>query len=155
MSAGGSIGVFETDFGGTMKHAGLQVAISGALLALASLVAAPAQAACKNCGAVVEVRTIEKKGEASGAGAVLGGVAGGVLGHQIGSGRGNTAATVAGAAGGAYAGHQIEKNRNSKTVYQVQVKMEDGKSRHFDYSEPTAFKAGDRVKIVDGKLVRQ
>ena len=138
-----------------MKHARMQVAISGALLALASLFAAPALAVCKNCGAVVDVKTIEQKGEASGAGAVLGGVAGGVLGHQIGSGRGNTAATVVGAAGGAYAGHQIEKNRNSKTIYRVQVKMEDGKTRSFDYSEPTAFKAGDKVKIIDGKLVRQ
>jgi outer membrane lipoprotein SlyB len=133
----------------------IQVALSSAALALACGAALPTLAACKNCGAVVDVKTIEKKGEASGAGAVIGGVAGGVLGHQIGSGRGNTAATVVGAAGGAYAGHQVEKNRNSKTVYQVQVKMEDGKSRYFDYSQPTAFKAGDRVKIVDGKLVRE
>jgi outer membrane lipoprotein SlyB len=133
----------------------IQVAVCGAAFAFASAVAMPAVAACKNCGAVVDVKTIEKKGEASGAGAVIGGIAGGVLGHQIGSGRGNTAATVAGAAGGAYAGHQVEKNRNSKTVYQVQVKMEDGKSRYFDYSQPTAFKAGDKVKIVDGKLVRE
>ena len=138
-----------------MKHARMQVAVSGALLALASVFAAPSLAACKNCGSVVDVQTIEKKGEASGAGAVIGGVAGGVLGHQIGSGRGNTAATVVGAAGGAYAGHQVEKNRNAKTIYRVQVRMEDGKSKYIDYSEPTAFKAGDKVKLVDGKLVRQ
>ena len=133
----------------------IQVAITGALFAVASAVATPALAACKSCGTVIDVQTIEKKGEASGAGAVIGGVAGGVLGHQIGSGRGNTAATVVGAAGGAYAGHQVEKNRNSKTIYRVQVKMEDGKTKHIDYAEPTAFKAGDRVKLTDGKLVRQ
>ena len=133
----------------------IQVAISGALFAAAAALAPATLAACKNCGAVIDVKTIEQKGEASGAGAVIGGIAGGVLGHQIGSGRGNTAATVAGAAGGAYAGHQVEKNRNSKTVYQVNVRMEDGKTRRFDYAEPTAFKAGDKVKIIDGKLVRQ
>src|SRR4051812_22524294 len=137
-----------------MHHSLRKAALAASFSAMAVL-ASPAYALCKSCGAVVDVKTIEKKGEASGAGAVIGGVAGGVLGHQIGSGRGNTAATVVGAAGGAYAGHQVEKNRNSKTVYQVQVKMEDGKARYFDYSEPTAFKAGDRVKIIDGKLVRQ
>jgi uncharacterized protein YcfJ len=115
----------------------------------------PTFAACKTCGSVVEVKKVEQKGEASGAGAVIGGIAGGVIGHQIGSGRGNTAATVAGAAGGAYAGHQIEKNKNSKTTYQVVVQMEDGTTKHFDYAEPTAFRSGDKVKISNGKLVRQ
>jgi outer membrane lipoprotein SlyB len=133
----------------------IQVAISGALFAVASALATPALAACKNCGTVVDIQKIEKGGEASGAGAVIGGVAGGVLGHQIGSGRGNTAATVVGAAGGAYAGHQIEKNRNAETIYRVQVKLEDGKSKYIDYKEPTAFKVGDKVKLNDGKLVRQ
>jgi uncharacterized protein YcfJ len=133
----------------------LQVAVSGALLAMGTVIASPALAACGNCGAVVDVKTLEKKGEASGAGAVIGGIAGGVIGHQIGSGRGNTVATVAGAAGGAYAGHQIEKNKNSKTVYQVQVKMDDGKMRYFDFNDATAYRAGDKVKVVDGKLVRR
>jgi outer membrane lipoprotein SlyB len=78
-------------------------------------------AICDNCGSVVDVKTIKKEGEASGGGAVLGGVLGGVLGHQVGSGRGNTAATVVGAGAGAYAGHQIEKNNNATTSYQVVV----------------------------------
>ena len=121
----------------------------------AAAVAPGAFAACKSCGSVVDVKTVEQKGEASGAGAVIGGIAGGVLGHQIGSGRGNTAATVAGAAGGAYAGHQIEKNKNKKTAYQVVVQMEDGSTRTFDFSGPTAFKTGDKVKVSNGKLVRQ
>ena len=121
----------------------------------AAAMAPGAFAACKNCGSVVEVHTIQQKGEASGAGAVIGGIAGGVIGHQIGSGRGNTAATVAGAAGGAYAGHQIEKNKNKKTTYQVVVQMEDGSTRNFDFAEVTAFKVGDKVKVNNGKLVRQ
>lgn len=114
-----------------------------------------AAAACKECGTVTSVQTVNKEGEASGAGAVLGGIAGGVIGHQIGSGRGNTAATVVGAAGGAYAGHQIEKNKNKTTQYVVHVKMEDGSNRTFTYKEQTAYRVGDKVKIVDKKLVRQ
>ena len=129
--------------------------IAATLAASALAVAAPAFAACDNCGTVTNVKTVTKQGEASGGGAVIGGVVGGVLGHQIGSGRGNTAATVAGAAGGAYAGHQIEKKKNETTQYVVEVKMESGSVRSFTFSNPTAYKVGDKIKIVDKKLVKR
>ncbi|HUP96885.1 MAG TPA: glycine zipper 2TM domain-containing protein [Usitatibacter sp.] len=122
---------------------------------LVALTAPAAYAACKDCGTVIDVKTVKKEGEGSGGGAVIGGIVGGVVGHQIGSGRGNTAATVAGAAGGAYAGHQIEKNKNSTTSHQVHVKLENGLTRVFNYTEPTSYRVGDKVKIVDKKLVRQ
>ena len=117
--------------------------------------APPAKAGCIDCGVVRSVRHVETKGGASGVGAVAGGVLGGVIGHQFGSGRGNTAATIAGAGAGAYAGHQVEKSRNAKTVHEVIVTLEDGKTRTFSYGDSTAFKVGDRVKIVNGKLTRQ
>ena len=129
--------------------------LSGALTAAAMAFSTASFAVCTDCGTVTDVKFIKQQGEASGGGAVLGGIVGGVIGHQIGSGRGNTAATVAGAAGGAYAGHQIEKNKNAKEFWRVSIKMEDGKDRHFDYSKETAFRVGDKVKIVDKKLVRQ
>ena len=126
------------------------------LAAALSLAAAPlAFAACPECGTVTSVKTVKKVGEASGGGAVLGGVVGGVIGHQIGSGRGNTAATVAGAAGGAYAGHQIEKNKKSTNEHQVVVKLENGNTRTFRYAEATSYKVGDKIKVVDDKLVRR
>ena len=133
----------------------LSIAISGALFAAAAAFAPAALAACKECGTVTDVKTIKKEGEGSGVGAVIGGVAGGVLGHQVGSGRGKDVATVAGAAGGAYVGHQVEKNQKSTTTYQVVVKMEEGGTRTFNFSGPTSYKAGDKVKIVDKKLTRQ
>ena len=126
-----------------------------AVFALTTGFAAEALAACNNCGTVTDVRTLKKEGEGSGAGAVLGGVVGGVLGHQVGSGRGQDVATVAGAAGGAYLGHKVEKDQKATTSYQVVVKMEGGATRTFTYSNPTAYKVGDKVKIVDKKLVRQ
>jgi outer membrane lipoprotein SlyB len=127
-------------------------ALWATLAALGLAFAPAASAACNECGTVVNLKKVEKEGEASGGGAVLGGIAGGVLGHQIGSGRGNTAATIAGAAGGAYAGHQIEKSRNKTVSYEVIVKMEDGRTRTFTYKEQTGFHMGDRVKIVDHRL---
>ena len=129
--------------------------IAAALVAGAALPAVPALAACPNCGTITDVKTVKKQGEGTGLGAVAGGVIGGVLGHQVGSGRGNTAATVVGAGAGAYAGHQVEKNQRSTTSYQVVVKLEDGKTRTFNYAKETSWRVGDRVKVVDGKITRQ
>ncbi|HUP28990.1 MAG TPA: glycine zipper 2TM domain-containing protein [Usitatibacter sp.] len=131
-----------------MKLATLTTAI---LFATASL----AHAACKDCGTVTDVKTINQKGEGSGVGLVAGGVIGGVLGHQVGSGRGNTAATVVGAGAGAYAGNEIEKSKKSTTSHQVVVKLEDGRTRTFTFKADTSYKVGDKVKVVDGKLTRQ
>jgi len=133
-----------------MRHA---IALT-AVFACSAAFAPEAAALCKECGTVTNVRTVKKEGEASGVGAVAGGVIGGVLGHQLGAGRGRDVATVAGAAGGAYAGHTIEKNQKATTSYVVSVKMEDGAERTFTYSQPTSYKVGDKVKIVDKKLVR-
>ena len=127
-----------------------------AILVATSLMAANvAFAACNNCGVVTDMKTVTVKGEGTGLGAVAGGVLGGVLGHQVGGGRGKDVATVAGAAGGAYAGHQVEKNAKSKTQYQVIVKLETGETRTFTYNAASAYKVGDKIKIVDKKLTRQ
>jgi outer membrane lipoprotein SlyB len=130
------------------------MAFAGAVIASTALMATEAAAACRNCGSVIDMKTVVTKGESSGAGLVLGGVAGGVLGHQVGSGRGNTAATVVGAGAGAYAGNEIEKNNNKKTTYQVIVKMEEGDTRTFTFAQPTSYRIGDRIKVIDGKLNR-
>ncbi|MBI3715900.1 MAG: glycine zipper 2TM domain-containing protein [Betaproteobacteria bacterium] len=125
------------------------------IFASAAIFAAGAvHAACDNCGVVSELKTAKQKGEGSGVGVVAGAVLGGVLGHQVGSGRGKDLATVAGAAGGAYAGNAAEKKLMEKTVYQVIVKMEGGNSRTFTFGAESAFKVGDKVKVVDGKLTR-
>lgn len=125
------------------------------LLATALFAAQGAAAKCDNCGTVTDMKTVQVKGEASGGGAIVGGVLGGVLGHQVGGGRGKDVATVAGAAGGAYAGHQVEKNANSKTQYRVIVKLESGESRTFTYKAATSYRVGDKIKVVDNKLTRQ
>ncbi len=118
--------------------------------------AEPARAApkiCQNCGSVVAIDVVKHKGEGSGLGAVGGAVIGGVLGNQIGDGSGRRVATVAGAAGGAYAGHQIEKHVKSTQSYNVAVRLDDGTSRTFSYEAEPAFRVGDKVKVVEGRLV--
>jgi outer membrane lipoprotein SlyB len=109
---------------------------------------------CGNCGVVQYVNAIEQKGEGTGLGAVAGGVAGALLGSQIGQGRGNTAATIVGAAGGAFAGHEVEKRYKATKHYEVVVRMDDGATRTFNLQNDPGLYAGDKVKVVDGNLVR-
>lgn len=122
--------------------------VSAASVAFAS--AALAQAPCQNCGVVQSVNSFQQQGQTSGVGMVAGGVVGGVIGHQIGSGRGNTVATIAGAGLGAVAGNQVEKNTKTKTSWAVSIRMDNGTSRTFNYSNMPAVVAGERVKLVDG-----
>lgn len=113
---------------------------------------AQAPAVCNNCGRVEAVKVEQVAGEGSGLGAVAGGVAGAVLGNQVGRGTGRKVATVAGAAGGAFAGHQAEKYIKSGKRYDVVVRMDDGSSRTFPYEAEPGFRAGERVRVVEGKL---
>lgn len=95
-------------------------------------------ALCRHCGVVEGVRPVQHRGEGSGVGAVAGGVLGAVVGHQMGGGSGKTAMTVLGALGGGVAGNEVEKRTKTTTVYEVQVRMEDGSLRSFtSASSPT------------------
>jgi outer membrane lipoprotein SlyB len=110
---------------------------------------------CHQCGTVESVRSIEQKAEkGSGVGAVAGAVIGGVIGNQIGGGNGRKLATVAGAVGGGYAGNEIEKSRNTRITYEVRVKLENGEVRTLKSESEPEWRSGDRVKLVDGRLVR-
>jgi outer membrane lipoprotein SlyB len=109
---------------------------------------------CENCGVITAIRTVEQAGEGSGLGAIAGGVVGGLLGHQVGGGTGKDIATIAGAVGGGYAGHQIEKKVKTAKHYEITVRMDDGSSRTMVQETAPAFAIGDKVKIIDGALVR-
>src|SRR5688572_13830939 len=111
--------------------------------------------ACANCGTVQAVNAVERPGEGSGLGAIGAAVVGGVLGNQIGDGSGRRIATVAGAAAGAYGGHQVEKHVKSSKSWNVVVRMQDGESRSFPFASEPGFRSGDRVKVVDGRLVHR
>ena len=128
----------------------LVVAAVPVVLASATAAQSPPPTACQNCGVVQSVNATQQKGQASGVGIVAGGVLGGVIGHQIGSGRGNTVATIAGAGLGAVAGNQVEKNVNTKTSWNVAIRMDNGTLRTFYYSSPPTVVAGERVKLIDG-----
>lgn len=102
-------------------------------------------AECRSCGVVEKVVAVKQKGEGTGVGAVAGGVVGGVLGNQVGGGNGKKAMTVLGAVGGGFAGHEIEKQARSTTVYKVHVRMDDGTTRTI--TQPTAPAVGSRIHL--------
>jgi len=112
----------------------------------------PARARCAECGVIESVREIETKGEGTGLGAVGGAVVGGVLGHQVGGGSGQKIATVVGAVGGAVAGNEVEKHVKSTKSYEITVRFEDGSSRAINEASAPTWRAGDRVKVVNGTI---
>ena len=115
----------------------------------------PVQSVCADCGKVVSVGQVEKKGEGSAMGMVAGGVAGALLGNQIGGGTGKTLATGGGAAGGAFAGREIEKRMTSQKVWDVKVQYANGNSSNFEFQNDPGFRVGDSVKNSDRSIVRQ
>ena len=109
-----------------------------------------AKAICAACGVVEAVTPIVRKGEAGALGSIAGGVLGAVIGNQVGQGTGKTVATVLGGVGGVLAGREIEKNVKKTTVYNVQVRMEDGSLRSFE--QATSMAVGTKVTVEAGSL---
>jgi len=105
---------------------------------------------CNSCGTVESVKSEKHKGEGTGLGAVGGAVLGGVVGHQMGGGNGKKALTVLGAVGGGLAGHEAEKQVRSTTVYQVQMRMDDGSTR--TVTQNTAPAVGARFEVEGSHL---
>lgn len=102
---------------------------------------------------IQSVREVKDPGQHTGLGPIAGGVAGAVLGDQIG-GKGNTrkVLTVLGALGGAYAGREIEKQARATSHWEIDVQRDDGVQQTVHSDSVPAFHAGERVRIVDGRL---
>ena len=99
------------------------------------------------------VREVKEPGQHTGLGPIAGGIAGAVLGDQVG-GKGNTrkVLTVLGAAGGSYAGREIEKRARGTTHWEIDVRRDDGAYHTVRSETAPPFSAGQRVRIVDGRM---
>ncbi|TMH46818.1 MAG: hypothetical protein E6H59_04490 [Betaproteobacteria bacterium] len=134
-----------------LLHSGLSLKQGDARPADPGRKSVPANS-CALCGTVESIRTVEVREEAGGAGAAAGAPAGSGSGEQTGGG-GGTAVTLLGA-GGAIAGNEIEKNVKKRYAYRVTVRMDDGSFRTISLSSPPTLAVGDKVRVVEGKLVR-
>jgi outer membrane lipoprotein SlyB len=91
----------------------------------------PAQSGdCALCGTVESIRTVEVRGEPG------------------------AAMRISGAAGSAFAESEIEKSAKKRRAYRVTVRMDDGSFRTVSLSSTPAFNVGDKVRVVEGRLVR-
>ena len=104
-------------------------------------------------GTIQSVREVKDPGKHTALGPIAGGVAGAVLGDQIG-GKGNTrkVVTVLGAVGGAYAGREIEKQARATKHWEIDVRRDDGAQETVRSEVAPAFSAGERVRVVEGRL---
>lgn len=113
---------------------------------------------CTQCGTIVRIESRTKEGEGTGLGMATGAVLGAVAGREIVSGsRGsrNTAAAV-GAIGGGYAGHKIEESARTENYYLVSVEMDaDSRIEVVRIESIEGWASGDKVRIVNGELLRQ
>lgn len=98
---------------------------------------------CALCGTVESIRTVEVRDEAGGAPA--GGLAG------IGTDRSTATHETA---GGAASGSESETSVKTRYAYRVTVHMDDGSYRTVSLSSPPALAVGEKVRVVEGKLVR-
>ncbi len=105
---------------------------------------------CALCGTVESIWTVEVRGEPGGADAAPGRVAGAVIGNQTGRENANASVTILGAAEGFFAGSELKKRR----AYRVTVRMDDGSFRTVSLSNPPSFNVGDKVRVIEGRLVR-
>ena len=85
-------------------------------------------------------------------GAVGGAVLGGWLGSNIGGGAGQTIATAAGSVAGGMAGSAIASNADTKTVWDVRVRFEDGIDRTVRVYQRPTFRPGDKVAVSSGLI---
>jgi outer membrane lipoprotein SlyB len=103
-------------------------------------------------GEVVAINTVQAPEPTTGLGALGGAVAGGLVGNQIGGGRGKILTTIAGVVGGGLAGNGIEHAVRKQTIYQVQVRMQDGSYRNFSYPTQPDVQIGQRVHVSGDSL---
>lgn len=113
--------------------------------------------ACYDCGTVTRIDTRSRGGTAPNAtGAVLGGIVGAVAARELAhrntdsEGRKNTA-TAAGAIGGAVAGNAIQNNVQAQAVYDIHVRMDDGRMNVVTQNDLGGIREGSYVRIAEGR----
>jgi outer membrane lipoprotein SlyB len=111
-------------------------------------------AVCALCGTIESVRVIEIYEESTTAAAAIeprsGEAASGGPGAAIASG----AASVLDTLNNTMRGNEPENNVRKRHVYRVTLRMDDGSFRAISSSSPPAFSVGDKVRVVEGRLVR-
>ena len=103
-------------------------------------VAPPRTVTCALCGTIEAIRIVEVVDEGGGSTLADAGRDGG--------------ATILGSSGSAASGNEIAQGTRKRYAYRVTVRMDDGSYRTVSLAAPPALAVGDKVRVVEGKLVR-
>ncbi|HKW37104.1 MAG TPA: hypothetical protein VJO54_04775 [Burkholderiales bacterium] len=116
---------------------------------------APARA-CALCGTVESVRTVEVYDEPDAASGAVD-AATGTEPADTGPGGAiaGAAASVLDSLSGAVYGGKAEKNMRKRLVWRVTLRMDDGSFRAVSLPRPPAFAVGEKVRVAEGRLVRE
>jgi outer membrane lipoprotein SlyB len=109
---------------------------------------------CDYCGTIRSVTKIGRHSKNNTGATILGAVVGGALGNQVGGGSGRTAATVAGAVAGGAIANNATKDKNRRTYYRINVRMDNGRIYNFDQGSDHGLRSGTRVEIRNGRVYR-
>ena len=114
-------------------------------------------ARCDTCGVVTRIDHRARASNTPNAtGAVLGGIVGAVAAREIADrntdsdGRVNTA-TVAGAVGGAAAGNAIQNRVQGQSVYDVHVRLDNGRMTVVTQNDLGGIREGSYVNVAGGR----
>ena len=108
---------------------------------------------CAICGTVESIRTVEVRAEADSI--KSGEFPDSPPSGRAGQGSGKNTMTILGAAGGFFSGSSdAESDARKRNAYRVTVRMDDGSYRTLSLSSPPTFTVGDKVRVIEGKLVR-
>lgn len=117
---------------------------------------APA-ARCDTCGVVTRIDHRARASNTPNAtGAVIGGIVGAVAAREIAErntdsdGRANTA-TAAGAVGGAVAGNAIQNRVQGQSVYDVHVRLDNGRMTVVTQDDLGGIREGSYVSVANGR----
>ena len=91
---------------------------------------------CAECGVIVAIKQVDVKGEGTGVAAVVGGFVGAVFGREASGDK-----------------HVVTVASSGGKRYEIQVRMSDGSVRTLNSSTQPIWKAGDRVRLQNGKLI--
>lgn len=111
-----------------------------------------ARAPCASCGVVEIVRVVEHRrrdlaGATAGRLSPEGRISESVLGYRMGGGGGEGFVVLLGAMAGA------SPAARARLVYEVDVRLEDGSVRTFRQPGEPPWRLGDRVRVVQGRII--
>ena len=104
--------------------------------------------ACALCGTIESVRTVEVLDEASATSEAADSRSGTDTNNAGASASASLLDTLSGVVSGS------TPERRKRVVYRVTLRMDDGSFRTISMSSPPAFTVGEKVRVVEGRLVR-